>query len=421
MPARGGIGFASAVLAAALVWPASSFGGSAPAIRYAEPNGNGPEPCAEADPCGIFLAVESAPNGAQVHLLAGDYALGAEQVLDVPIGVGVHGLGDAADTTLSSSAQIAVYLSGQSALTDVRINGNNNRALMVFGSSAARRVYVQNSNDGDGSWACVGNYDANIIDSVCRGTGNSTGGVANLAQGFSSPLILRGVTAYSEGGVGVLAESLGSGTTATVNARNTIASGLTYDAAAVADLDSSAAIDFDFSNFDSVSMSGAGARSVTPPGSLDNQTAEPIFVDAVNGNFREAPNSPTVDAGSPTAVSDGDTDLDRNPRTVGEAPDIGAYESQYVDTTGPETQIKKGPKKRTTKRKATFRFAGNDDVTDPSALEFECALDNANFESCTSPKTYKRLKPGRHTFFVRATDAAQNTGESAKYAWKVKD
>ena len=84
-------------------------------------------------------------------------------------------------------------------------------------------------------------------------------------------------------------------------------------------------------------------------------------------------------------------------------------------------QITKGPKK-TTKRTARFRFKGTDDVTDPSALEFECALDdNAEtaFKPCTSPKKYKDLKPGRHKVFIRATDAAQNTGPSTKYAWKV--
>ena len=49
-----------------------------------------------------------------------------------------------------------------------------------------------------------------------------------------------------------------------------------------------------------------------------------MFVDPANGDYREAAGSPTIDAG----VTDRSAplDLDGNARTLGAAPDIGAFE-----------------------------------------------------------------------------------------------
>jgi hypothetical protein len=49
---------------------------------------------------------------------------------------------------------------------------------------------------------------------------------------------------------------------------------------------------------------------------------------------------------------------------------------------------------------ARFRFASS--VADGS---FRCKLDKSAFRPCTSPKTYRHLKPGRHTFKVKAVIA----------------
>ncbi len=55
-----------------------------------------------------------------------------------------------------------------------------------------------------------------------------------------------------------------------------------------------------------------------------NQSAAPLFVDAEGGDYREASGSPTIDAG--IAGQLGPLDLTGNSRTLGSAPDIGAYE-----------------------------------------------------------------------------------------------
>ena len=81
---------------------------------------------------------------------------------------------------------------------------------------------------------------------------------------------------------------------------------------------------------------------------------------------------------------------------------------------GPETSITKGPKAKTRKRKARFRFSS----PAPNA-GFECRLDGGSFETCSSPRKL-RVKRGRHRFEVRATAAGQTDPTPASYRWKVK-
>lgn len=78
--------------------------------------------------------------------------------------------------------------------------------------------------------------------------------------------------------------------------------------------------------------------------------------------------------------------------------------------------ITKRPKKRTTKRKATFAF----NSTAPGS-RFQCEIDYGEPKRCSSPKTYKKLEPGPHRFDVHATGpTGRDYGPSAHYNWKVK-
>jgi CSLREA domain-containing protein len=70
------------------------------------------------------------------------------------------------------------------------------------------------------------------------------------------------------------------------------------------------------------------------------------------------------------------------------------------DKTAPETTI---VKKKVKGHTAKFRF-----VSSEANSTFECRLDKKKFQPCRSPKKYKRLKPGKHVFEVRAIDAAGN-------------
>jgi DNA-directed RNA polymerase specialized sigma24 family protein len=84
------------------------------------------------------------------------------------------------------------------------------------------------------------------------------------------------------------------------------------------------------------------------------------------------------------------------------------------DTVVPETTITTGPRKYGTTI-ATFEFSSNE-----NSAVLECSLDRAPFERCASPKTYKGLARGRHSFRVRAVDVGGNTDPTpARREWQV--
>ncbi|HKG26100.1 MAG TPA: S8 family serine peptidase, partial [Thermomicrobiales bacterium] len=99
----------------------------------------------------------------------------------------------------------------------------------------------------------------------------------------------------------------------------------------------------------------------------------------------------------------------------GNADTTPATRSFAVESDAPETGIRKGPKKRTKKRKATFAFSA-----DEPGSTFECKLDRKPFAPCRSPRKVKKLKAGKHKFLVRATDAVGNVDPTpAKKRWTV--
>ncbi len=84
------------------------------------------------------------------------------------------------------------------------------------------------------------------------------------------------------------------------------------------------------------------------------------------------------------------------------------------DTRAPVAKISKGPGKKLDKGTAKFSFKA-----DEAGSTFSCKLDGKKPAKCRSPKTYRGLKPGHHTFKVWATDAAGNRSKPAKRGFKV--
>jgi len=82
----------------------------------------------------------------------------------------------------------------------------------------------------------------------------------------------------------------------------------------------------------------------------------------------------------------------------------------------PETAITARPRKRTRKRSATYEF-----TADEPGSSFECNLDGAGFTACSSPVKLRKLKRRRHTFEVRAIDAAGTTDPlPALRKWRIR-
>jgi Periplasmic copper-binding protein (NosD) len=86
-----------------------------------------------------------------------------------------------------------------------------------------------------------------------------------------------------------------------------------------------------------------------------------------------------------------------------------------VPPKAPRASITKAPKKSSAATVATFKFK----AIPAAGAKFECKLDAAKWAGCKSPKTLKGVKPGKHTFRVRAK-AAGLTGPVAKYKFTVR-
>ena len=86
-----------------------------------------------------------------------------------------------------------------------------------------------------------------------------------------------------------------------------------------------------------------------------------------------------------------------------------------VDTVAPETSISSGPSGTVASTGATLAFTADD-----AQATFECKLDSAAWQACTSPRALTGLAQGAHTFRVRATDAAGNVDATdAVRTWTV--
>ena len=109
------------------------------------------------------------------------------------------------------------------------------------------------------------------------------------------------------------------------------------------------------------------------------------------------------------------TDLARNESSV-----PGGYTTSVkVDATPPQTTMSdSGPPAISEETAFTFSFTGSDATS--GVQEFECRLDDAPFELCTSPASVSGLGNRTHTFEVRAVDVAGSKDPSpAQWTWQV--
>ena len=102
----------------------------------------------------------------------------------------------------------------------------------------------------------------------------------------------------------------------------------------------------------------------------------------------------TASDGYPTTAGSGDTT-----KSVGN----DGFISRFDDGTTPDTTIDSGPAAAINTTSATFTFSAS--PAEPGT--FECQLDVAAYESCTSPRLLTGLSEATHTFRVRAVNVSE--------------
>jgi hypothetical protein len=194
-----------------------------------------------------------------------------------------------------------------------------------------------------------------IRDSLIVATGKDSRAIQLNSNSGVADFQIRNVTAIAHGtGAQAIRASIGTVDSANVVVKNTIARGDGADLVAESPGPSFAKITVSNSNYraGSVVQTGPGGSVVDAGG---NQTAaEPLFVNAAGGDYHELLGSPTIDGGT-IDVFTGPLDLDGRPRSLGLAPDIGAYELPPLpvtppDTTAPSLALSRVPKRITRRR-----------------------------------------------------------------------
>ena len=158
--------------------------------------------------------------------------------------------------------------------------------------------------------------------------------------------------------------------------------------------------------------------TVRPPSQSNSATASFTFTADEPASFECALDSDTFSECRTeyTDLADGQHHLHvRATDAAGNTDATPATYSWTVDTTAPQTTITDPHPDTTSGAAARFVFSA-----DEPGSTFECALDEAPFGPCSSPREYTDLRDGQHRLQVRATDSAGNTDATpATYSWIV--
>ncbi|MGN6201448.1 MAG: choice-of-anchor Q domain-containing protein [Solirubrobacterales bacterium] len=302
------------------------------AQRYASPGGSG-EACSSAAPCSLRTAVEKAGFNDEVIVGSGTYSVTSpiSSVYDTDLEQGtelyIHGdfagpMPKIVNSGLEAEPAIGTNTGDSLAYLEISAAGPNAEGLECFGAEVDRVVVTV---EGSPSLGISDSAGCTLRDSLIEAQGSEANGISVAGFGGNGTVLLRNLTveASGPGSIGIAASFPGSlfePGSITANLANVIANGERYDLWAIDGGEGPGKIVVSHSNFDTAK--GEGAATITNAGG--NQTAAPLFVDAASGDFREAAGSPTIDAGANDQI--GPFDLAGNPRLLGSAPDIGAYE-----------------------------------------------------------------------------------------------
>ncbi len=162
----------------------------------------------------------------------------------------------------------------------------------------------------------------------------------------------------------------------------------------------------------SVSRTGKGSGLVTSdPAGIDcGGSCETTFVEGTPVTLTADPSSGSTFTGwsgggcSGTGPCTVTMDLDRQVTA----------EFTPVVKPAPKVKVTSKPSKKTRSKKAEFAFRSS-----VPGSKFKCRLDKGKFAGCSSPKKYRKLKPGKHKLSIRAI-AGGRTGPAVNVKWTVK-
>jgi hypothetical protein len=397
--------------------------GAAPvraAQRYASPNPTSSGPTCSAPgtnpgPCSILTAVNAASADDEVIVEPGDYGSSGSPMV-APVYT------DATNVTIQAApgprptlffanvtpgnTAVSLNASGDSISgLDIEATAGVSNGLSLIVSSSADRMYVHNAAGN----ACELD-DAPIDNSACWAEGSGDG-ILVAPDAFTDTVTLRNDTveaagAGSGGGSGLYATSSGPSINLTVDALNMIVHGGTDDILAKPEGTDTVTINVGYSNYVTHAIGGTGTGAINQSPAGSDQTAAPAFVNTGAGDFHElASSAGTVDRGHDDG-SLGSVDLDGNPRIVGPAPDIGAYEHQppTVSASALPTSLLGGAP-------ATFTAVGT--PSDPGdVLSYSWLFDDGARSSGPATRHAFAL-PGTHRGTVTVTDASGLTATAS--------
>lgn len=309
------------------------------AQRYAAPGATGVD-CTKAEPCTLADAINGASTSDEVIVTAGVYKVTGAPINVVYGGLQIHG--DLAGPVPRVVAELgglpAINMNAEgSSLSYIEVVNRETEGVGVRCGSTSRVERVRATGIGEGAAGLVQFQGCLVRDSLLRGEGTNSLGMESLAVNSGEPTsTVRNVTAIATGPNSAGIQSRYNDSVAgshILTLTNSIAQGASD--LRTEDDNGPGRIVASNSNFDLVKEETPGAIT-----GASNQSAPPLFL--APGDYREAPGSPTIDAGSPEEI--GALDLAGNPRVLGAAPDIGAFEFVPPPAAAALTSLSLSPK-----------------------------------------------------------------------------
>jgi hypothetical protein len=280
------------------------------ATRYATVEGTGGAPCAATAPCALGVAVDGAAAGDEVIVAPGTYRIDSELE---PGTISLHG----------AAGQPRPWLVGSGALGGEVVSSRKGGTL--------RHLGIESTATTDGTLTLQGGVAEDLLI-----VGRDAGG--GKLVGATGGTVLRDSAIYA-GGSGVnglrLTDTSVGGDDQVVNVTLIAPAGtgikcdpVVGQATIVNTVVRGQATDIDATKGPTGHCSSSHSDYRTAPGLITGSgdiAGDPLFADAASGDYRVLDGTPTDDAGT-TDPSLGTFDPAGCPRTLGLAPDIGAYE-----------------------------------------------------------------------------------------------